>query len=77
MVLKAPYRAMHEPVLQMARELQNRDPGRGIAILIPEIVRDRWYHYLLHTFRPSRLRFQLLKAGGPSLIVIEVPWHQG
>ncbi len=74
-ILEARFRAMHEPVLKMTRDLQAAEPGRRIAILIPEVVRERWYQYLLHTFRPSRLRFQLMKAGGPSLIVIEVPWH--
>jgi amino acid transporter len=74
-ILQAQYRAMHEPVLELARELEAADPGRRVAILVPEVVRQRWYQYLLHTFRPSRLRFQLLKFGGPSLIVVQVPWY--
>lgn len=72
--LQARYRAMYTPLLELARELEAAT-GRRIAILIPEVVRQRWYQYLLHTFRTARLQSQLLKHGGPSLIVMRVPWY--
>jgi hypothetical protein len=74
-ILQAQYRAIHEPVLKLARELELRYPGRSIAVLIPELVKQRWYQRLLHTHRASHLRRALLRHGGSQLTVINVPWY--
>jgi amino acid transporter len=73
-ILQAEYRDMHEPVLGLARRLEQTRSGRRIAVLLPEVARQHWYQHLLHTLRPSRLRTQLLKAGEPSLVIVDVPW---
>jgi amino acid transporter len=73
-VLQAEYRNMHEPMLELVRELGKSSGGRRIAVLLPEIARQHWYQHLLHTFRPLRLRTRLLKAGEPLLVIIDVPW---
>jgi amino acid transporter len=74
-ILQAQYRAIHEPILKLARELEDELPGRAIAVLIPELVKQRWYQRLLHTNRAKRLRSQLLKHGGTRLTIINVPWY--
>lgn len=73
-VLRAEYRAIHEPVLRLARELELKYPDRSIAVLVPELVKQRWYQRLLHTHRASQLRRQLLRHGGSRLTVINLPW---
>jgi hypothetical protein len=75
MILPAQYRAMHEPLLKLAEELQAKFGRRRIAVLIPELVKQRWYQTIMHTQRARRLRAQLLKHGGPGLTVINVPWY--
>jgi len=74
-VLRAQYRAIHEPVLQLARDLELRHPERSVAVLVPELVMERWYQRLLHTHRAAHLRRQLLKYGGSRLTVIDLPWY--
>ena len=74
-VLEAEYRAIHEPVLRYARQLELRYPDRSIAVLIPELIKERWYQQLLHTNRARRLRRNLLRHGGTRLTVINVPWY--
>jgi amino acid transporter len=74
-ILQAQYRAIHEPVLKLARELELKYPDRSVAVLIPELVKQRWYQRLLHTHRARRLRRKLLKHGGSRLTIINVPWH--
>jgi amino acid transporter len=74
-VLRAEYRAIHEPVLRLARELELKHPDRSIAVLVPELVKQRWYQRLLHTHRASQLRRQLLRHGGSRLTVINLPWY--
>jgi hypothetical protein len=75
MALHAQYRAMHEPVLKLVQELEAKFPGRRVAVLIPELVKQRWYQSILHTHRARRLRSQLLTYGGSCLTVISVPWY--
>lgn len=74
-ILRAQYRTIHEPVLQLARDLELRYPNRSIAVLVPELVKERWYQRLLHTHRAAHLRRQLLQHGGTRLTVINVPWY--
>jgi amino acid transporter len=75
MILTAEYRAMHEPVLKLVRELRGHFGPRRVAVLIPEVVKARWYSRLLHTRRAARLRAKLLRYGDPELTVIAVPWR--
>ncbi|MDB5898881.1 MAG: putative aminoacid/polyamine transporter, permease protein [Ramlibacter sp.] len=74
-ILEAQYRAIHEPVLQLARDLELRHPEKTVAVLVPELVKQRWYQRLLHTHRARRLRQALLKHGGTRLTVISFPWY--
>jgi amino acid transporter len=73
-ILPAKYRAIHEPILRFARSVEAEYPGREIAVLVPEVTRQHWYQYLLHTTRGSRLRAQLLRRGGSRMFVVSVPW---
>lgn len=74
-ILQAQYRAIHEPILKLVHELENNAPGRVVAVLIPELVKQHWYQRLLHTHRARRLRSQLFKHGGTRLTIINVPWY--
>jgi hypothetical protein len=75
MILTAQNRAMHEPVLKLARELRTRSDGRRVTVLIPEIVETYWYSYLLHTRRAMKLKAKLVRFGDPDLTVIVAPWR--
>jgi hypothetical protein len=56
-------------------ELERTNPGRHIAVLIPELVERHWFHYLLHNQRAEVLRALLLAKGSRHLILVSVPWH--
>jgi amino acid transporter len=74
-VLQAPYRRIHVPLLQFIEHLQAEHPIRTIAVLIPEVVKRKWWQYFLHTHRARRLRNALLKYGGSRLVVMNAPWY--
>lgn len=43
--------------------------------MIPEVVKEHWWDYLLlDSSRIRRLRTALLRHGGPNLAVVTVPW---
>ena len=74
-LLPAPFRSIHEPLLKFIDKLDEATPGRSVAVLIPEMVLTRWWERLLHARRAERLRAALLKHGGPRLNVIISPWR--
>lgn len=73
--LPAPYRSIHEPLLEFVEKLDTATPDRSVVVLIPEIVLARWWERLLHLRRAERLRKALLKHGGPKLNIMITPWR--
>ncbi|MDB5606084.1 MAG: putative aminoacid/polyamine transporter, permease protein, partial [Bradyrhizobium sp.] len=73
--LEARYRRIEGPLLQFVSETEKQHPERPIAVLIPEIVKEHWWQYLLHTHRAHRVRAALLRYGGSQVVVINVPWY--
>ncbi|WP_216851031.1 APC family permease [Acidisphaera sp. L21] len=75
MLLPAPYREMHEPLLKFIARLDEETPGRSVAVMIPEAVKRRWWEYVLHTNRGARLHRMLLKHGNARVKVVIAPWR--
>jgi amino acid transporter len=74
-VIESPYRRTLRPILDYVLEMKDRHPERQIAVLIPELVEYRWYHYFLHNQRAQGLKALLLFHGGQRVLVINVPWY--
>ena len=74
-VLRSPYREFYEPLLGYIHRLAGEQPRRYVAVVVPELVERRWYHWLLHSHRPTLLKGLLLLRGGPRVIVINTPWY--
>ena len=74
-VLESPYRFIVKPVVDYAMQQQESVPDRTITVLIPELVEDHWYHYLLHNNRPEAIRALLLFNGNQRITVATIPYH--
>ena len=74
-VLDSPYRFIVKPIVQYALERQQAEPDRVITVLIPELVEDHWYHYLLHNNRPEAIRALLMFNGNQRITVATIPYH--
>lgn len=74
-LLQAPFRRIHVPILKFVDRIRAEHPDRTIAVLVPGLVKTRWWQYLLHLNRSDRLRSALLRYGSSKLVVIDVPWH--
>jgi hypothetical protein len=70
----SPYRTLLSPLLRFIEETKTEFPGRPIAVIVPERIKQHWWQYLLHTRRAMRLRSGLLQAGDHSVMVVNVPW---
>ena len=73
--LKSPFRFVVRPILDYVLDLERANPDRQVAVLIPELVENRWYYNLLHNNRSTVLKALLLFKGDQRVIVINIPWY--
>jgi hypothetical protein len=74
-VRRSEYRTLFAPLLEVVQAISQAHPGRAIAVVLPELVEPRWYHYLLHGQTVALLRHQLRTRGGPQLMIVNTPWY--
>ena len=74
MMVPAPYREIHGPLLRMVETIDTATPGRSVAIIIPELVsRHAWQR--LFRRRAARLRDALMTHAGPRLMIVSSPYR--
>jgi amino acid transporter len=74
-VVYSPYRRLFSPLRQVVSDLQRSNPGRDIAVIVPELVATRWYHLVLHNQTAGLIKAYLLLCGFRRVIVVNVPWY--
>src|SRR5262249_30596331 len=74
-VIYSPYRKIYKPLKQVVSDLQRAHPGRDLAVIVPELIRTRWYHYLLHNQTATVIKAYLLFSGFRRVVIINVPWY--
>ncbi|MFZ0434125.1 MAG: amino acid permease, partial [Candidatus Acidiferrales bacterium] len=74
-LLSSPYRLVLSPILEYVLQIEQENPGRQIAIVVPELVERHWYHYPLHNQRAELLKAFLLLKGSRNIVLINVPWY--
>jgi len=73
--LASPYRLIIKPILDYVLKMELDNPGRQIAVIVPELVERHWYHYPLHNQRAELLKALLLVKGSRNIVLINVPWY--
>jgi hypothetical protein len=73
-VVYSPYREFFGPLLATLQELGKEYPDRTIAVMIPELVKRRWWHFVFR-HRATLLKALLLLHGGPRIVLITTPWY--
>jgi amino acid transporter len=74
-VLHSEYRQLFQPLLGFVTDLARDHPNHQIAVIVPELVERRWYHYMLHNQTASILKTLLLFRGGPQIVLVSMPWY--
>jgi amino acid transporter len=74
-VIFSPFRELYGPLLKVVGDLQRAHPNRTLAVVVPELVRTRWYHYLLHNQTAAVIKAYLLFSGLRRVVVVNVPWY--
>jgi amino acid transporter len=73
--LPSPYRLVLKPILDYVLDVEKENPGRQIAVIVPELVEKHWYHYPLHNQRAELLKALILLNGSKRIVLINVPWY--
>jgi hypothetical protein len=46
-----------------------------VAVIVPEVIERRWYHFLLHNQTAAFVKGYLYFSGLERVVVINVPWY--
>jgi amino acid transporter len=74
-VLRSPFRFVVRPIVDYVLKLETDRPDRNIAVLVPELVENRWYYSVLHNNRSAVLKALLFFKGHQRTAVINIPWY--
>ncbi|MEO6983585.1 MAG: APC family permease, partial [Edaphobacter sp.] len=74
-VISSNYRFVIHPLMDYILELEHENPGRKIAVLLPEMVVRHWWENLLHNQRVQLLKLLLLVKGNQRIVVVNIPWY--
>jgi amino acid transporter len=69
------YRFIITPLMDYILELERVNPGRKIAVLLPELVVRHWWENALHNQRVQLLKLLLLLKGNQRIVVVNIPWY--
>jgi hypothetical protein len=69
------FRFIISPLMDYILHLEEQNPGRKVAVLLPELVVRHWWENALHNQRVQLLKFLLLVRGNQRIVVINIPWY--
>jgi amino acid transporter len=69
------YRFIINPLMDYILKLEEDNPGRKVAVLLPELVVRHWWENALHNQRVQLLKLLLLLKGNQRIVVVNIPWY--
>jgi amino acid transporter len=69
------YRLVISPLMDYVLKLEEENPGRKVAVLLPELVVRHWWENALHGQKVQLLKLLLLLRGNQRIIVVNIPWY--
>jgi amino acid transporter len=69
------YRFVLNPLMEYILDLEDKNPGRKVAVILPELVVRHWWENALHGQRVQLLKLMLLLKGNQRIVVVNIPWY--
>jgi hypothetical protein len=69
------FRFIISPLMDYILRLEEENPGRKVAVLLPELVVRHWWENALHNQRVQLLKLLLLLRGNQRIVVVNIPWY--
>jgi amino acid transporter len=73
--VQSTFRTIISPLMDYILKLEDDNPGRKIAVLLPELVVKHWWENFLHNQRIQVLKLMLLLKGNQRIVVVNIPWY--
>jgi hypothetical protein len=74
-VLESPFRFVVKPIVEYTLKVQSENPNCHLAILVPELIENHWYNFLLHNNRSQLLKTLFNLKANRRITVIDIPWY--
>ncbi len=74
-IIPSNYRFVINPLMDYILDLEEANPGRKVAVLLPELVVRHWWENALHNQRVQLLKLFLLLKGNQRIVVVNIPWY--
>jgi hypothetical protein len=74
-VIPSSYRFVINPLMDYILELEQKNPGRKVTVILPELVVRHWWENALHNQRVQLLKLLLLVKGNQRIVVVNIPWY--
>jgi hypothetical protein len=69
------YRFVIGPLMEYILKLEQDNPDRKVAVLLPELVVKHWWENALHGQRVQLLKLLLLMKTKQRVVVVNIPWY--
>ncbi len=73
--VQSTFRTIVSPLMDYVLKLEDDNPGRKVAVLLPELVVRHWWENFLHNQRIQILKLLLLVKGNQRIVVVNIPWY--
>lgn len=73
--VQSTFRTILSPLMDYILQLEDQNPGRKVAVILPELVVRHWWENLLHNQRVQLLKLLLLLRGNQRIVVVNIPWY--
>ena len=73
--ISSTFRFVVSPLMDYILHLETENPGRKVAVVLPELVVRHWWENLLHNQRVQLLKILLLVKGNQRIVVVNIPWY--
>jgi amino acid transporter len=74
-IISSHFRFVISPLMDYILKLETENPGRKVAVLLPELVVRHWWENALHNQRVQLLKLLLLLKGNQRIVVVNIPWY--
>jgi amino acid transporter len=69
------FRFVISPLMDYILKLEDENPGRKVAVILPELVVRHWWENALHGQKVQLLKLLLLLRGNQRIVVVNIPWY--
>lgn len=69
------FRFVLGPLMDYILKLEDENPGRKVAVILPEMVVAHWWENALHGQRVQLLKLMLLLKGNQRIVLVNIPWY--